>query len=87
MDELKTWPGYEIYVPKLQRMIDNMYTVGRRMYTANKKGFGYNVLNHGDFHMKNILVSKNEDQKLKDLYFVSNKKCFAEIHMKFNNFI
>lgn len=70
LKELKTWPGYEIYVPKLQNLIENLYKIGQRIYSANKNGFGFNVLNHGDFHMKNILLAKNAEQKLKDLYFV-----------------
>ena len=66
------WPGFEQFSPKLKEFSKVYQDKALKTYTANVAD-GYNVLNHGDFHNKNILVSK-KDQKIEDLYFVSISK-------------
>ena len=39
-------------------------------YKPNKPGAGYNVLNHGDFHIKNLLFKHDLEERFEDVYFV-----------------
>ena len=61
-EEVKTWPGYEKYVPKLENLRRTFREKGIKTYSPNKAGFGYNVLNHGDFHIKNLMFQEDEDE-------------------------
>lgn len=71
VDEVKTWPGYEKYAVKLDNLQYKFMRNGKAVYTTNKKD-GYNVLNHGDFHFKNMLFKKNDiSKKISDVLFVS----------------
>ena len=69
---VETWEGYEKYLPKIDNLINNLPAIGRKLYTPNKPGHGYNVLNHGDFHLRNLLFKFDENKKIQDLLFVSN---------------
>lgn len=55
IDEVKTWSGYETYVEKLENILKNFFELGKKHAEPNKVGEGYNVLNHGDFHVKNLM--------------------------------
>lgn len=73
-----TWKGHEEYLPKLDNLAENIAEIGQKCYLPNKLGFGYNVLNHGDFNMRNILVKNNQQKELEDFRFVkknSIEKC------------
>jgi hypothetical protein len=52
--EIETWTGYEVYVEKLKVFRHNFVDMGQRVSKCIPNA--YNVLNHGDFHSKNILV-------------------------------
>lgn len=67
---LETWDGFQDYVPKIELFMNEIGHIGRKAHSANKKGNGYNVLNHGDFHSRNILVKLNSQKKLQQFYFV-----------------
>lgn len=67
-DVVLEWPGFEQYSPKLKEFSKHYQEKALRTYSPNGAN-GYNVLNHGDFHNKNILVSK-KDRKIDNLYFV-----------------
>lgn len=58
---LKTWPGYEIYVEKFENIYKNFYELGKKNTLPNEPGIGYNVLNHGDFHAKNLMFKNIEN--------------------------
>ena len=70
-DEVETWPGYEEYVPRLRKFNANFMDRAAQCYKLNKPSDGYNVLNHGDFHIKNLLFKHSAEEKLEDMYFVS----------------
>lgn len=63
---------YEVFLPKMDLLIENLGAMGRKSYTANKPGHGYNVLNHGDFHSRNVIARNNADNRLDGFYFVGN---------------
>jgi Ecdysteroid kinase-like family len=67
---VETWEGYEIYLPKLDNLIRNIGEMGRKCYIANKNGCGFNVLNHGDLHSRNILIKANAERRIEHFYFV-----------------
>lgn len=70
-ETLEEWEGCEKYYDKIDWLIENAADVGKKCYIPNKPGHGYNVLNHGDFHMKNMLMKKNNDKHIEDFCFVS----------------
>jgi hypothetical protein len=68
---VSTWEGFEDYVPRLEYLIKNSSKLGSKCYKRNKPGFGYNVLNHGDFHSRNLLTKFNSDtNRLEKFQFV-----------------
>lgn len=67
IEVLTSWGGYEEYVEKLKVYRNNVIINGQKLYEPDVNG--YNVLNHGDFHIKNLLFKKNGDA-IDDLYFL-----------------
>lgn len=67
---LETWDGYQEYIPKIQTFMQQIGEIGRKSQTANKPNNGYNVLNHGDFHLRNILVKLDSQNRLQQFNFV-----------------
>jgi hypothetical protein len=65
----KTWNGFGDYIPKLVSFCENLGELARQCYQANEKQ-GYNVLNHGDFHLRNLLVRNNQENCLESFRFV-----------------
>lgn len=72
--ELKTWgPDYQIYYEKLDKIKDQIVKLGDHLFVKNEPDKGYNVLNHGDFHTRNMLVKWNENhEKVNDIILVSS---------------
>ncbi|CAH1709563.1 unnamed protein product [Chironomus riparius] len=64
------WDGYEDYLPKLEHLIENIGASGVKSYTPNSKGCGFNVLNHGDFHLRNILIKPDAERRIENVSFV-----------------
>lgn len=64
---LTSWGGYEEYVEKLKVYRNTFLEKGQKLYEPDANG--YNVLNHGDFHIKNLMFKKAED-KIEDLCFL-----------------
>lgn len=69
---LESWGGYDEYVAKLKVFREKYLAMGQRLYEPDVNG--YNVLNHGDFHVKNTLFKRNEE-KIEDLYFLDFQVC------------
>ncbi|KAG5668114.1 hypothetical protein PVAND_016067 [Polypedilum vanderplanki] len=42
---------------------------GLKSYTPSSGPFSFNVLNHGDFHLKNILYKINDEGEVEDFIF------------------
>ena len=83
-DVVSDWPGFEEYSPKLKEFSKNYHEKALKTYSPNTTN-GYNVLNHGDFHNKNILVKKI-DQRIEDFYFVSVYKIILRLNNKIEYF-
>lgn len=58
-----TWDEFTDSIDKVDNFIDNFCDYGRNCYVPNKLGRGYNVLNHGDLHLRNLLARVNEETK------------------------
>lgn len=67
----KNWDGFATFIPHLESFKKNFFSRCLRSYTANRSDDGYNVLNHADFHRKNLLFQRNAYDAIKDFLFVS----------------
>lgn len=68
---LKEWEGCEKYAERFEVFKTEYLSRVLKTYAINKSEFGYNVLNHADFHINNLLFKKNSDYKIEELMFVS----------------
>lgn len=87
IDVAKKWNGFETFIPNLETFKTQFMSRALKTYTANRSDFGYNVLNHADFHLKNLLFKKTAGGAVEDFYFVSNC-CWhtRTIHLRFHTF-
>ncbi|XP_070498826.1 uncharacterized protein [Chironomus tepperi] len=61
------WEGFEEFIEPIRKMRENLHANICKIYTPNKGTGAYNVLNHGDFHFKNVLYKMDkEGGKIKD---------------------
>ena len=67
----KEWDGFETFIPNLKRFKSRYLNRVLNTYTPNSEEKGFNVLNHADFHLKNMLFKKNAESAIEDFYFVS----------------
>lgn len=72
------WPDLNRpeFIERIDTMIEKCSERGKRVYTANEstlRAGGFNVLNHGDFFLRNMLFHKI-DGKICDVQFVSTEK-------------
>lgn len=64
-DVIQGWGGeMEIAAKKLKSLVPNMYERLMKLFAVNKNGL--NVLNHGDFHIKNLLF-RQQNSELKQV--------------------
>lgn len=70
-DAVREWEGFERYVPYLEAFKKSFLGKVLKTYKANRSEFGFNVLNHADFHLRNLLFKKNVEGTIEDFYFVS----------------
>ncbi|XP_049284916.1 uncharacterized protein LOC125764589 [Anopheles funestus] len=66
-EELSKWDGYTKYAQRLQNLQPTFIERGAAIYRA--RGFGYSMLNHGDFHYNNMLFKFDADQRVQDVVF------------------
>lgn len=71
IDEIRTWDGFEMITDKLEGLIGKFEAQGSKVYQKNFPSDGYNVLNHGDFHINNMVFKKDSEGQLTDVLFVS----------------
>lgn len=64
--------GFERFIPKLEAFKKTYLNKALESYSS--KGHAFNVLNHGDFHTKNLLLKKNDEDKVE-------KFCFVRFHL------
>lgn len=65
---LESWGGHEGYVEKLKIFRETFMEKGKQLYKPDVNG--YNVLNHGDFHVKNLMFKKNDNKEIEDFYIL-----------------
>lgn len=73
LDELKTWPGYELYAGKIEKILENHNVKGSKTFAPSS---GYNVLNHGDFHSKNMMYTNLLSPKDSEILVIDYQLCF-----------
>ncbi|CAO1366944.1 unnamed protein product [Diamesa hyperborea] len=68
-----TWPKFntEQHLQRIDQVIEHCTERGKRIYSPGAGGF--NVLNHGDFVMRNMLFQKSND-KISDVQFMMGYK-------------
>jgi mRNA-degrading endonuclease HigB of HigAB toxin-antitoxin module len=65
-----TWDGFQQYISNIDNLVQNVAAIGQKEFVPNTLGQGYNVLNHADFHLRNILVKKTPEKRIEDALFV-----------------
>lgn len=68
---MREWGGvFESFAPAMDKFASTFASRALASYTPNRSEHGFNVLNHGDFHIRNLLF-KQQDGKIDDVKFVS----------------
>lgn len=68
---VKEWEGYEKFIPSLEKFQANFLSKVLKTYKPNRSELGYNVLNHADFHIRNLMFKKSPEGAIEDFQFVS----------------
>lgn len=66
IDVAKGWKEFERFLPNLESFSKVYLSQILKTFSVNTNEFGINVLNHSDFHLKNVLFKENAE----DFYFV-----------------
>ncbi|XP_053671383.1 uncharacterized protein LOC128721635 [Anopheles nili] len=69
-DALRTWEGCEAFVEPFERAYADYCDRLHDIYSCRTPGRLYNVLNHGDFHAKNLLHQFNDEGAIADSRFL-----------------
>lgn len=66
---IKSWPGYEEIGEKVEKYVPNMpdKMLKGMLWDSSHE---FNVLNHGDFHVRNLMFKKTEKGELYDALFL-----------------
>jgi len=68
---MSNWEGFEKYVEPIKKMKETYVEKSIKSYTPNTGHGAFNVLNHGDFHFKNMLYKMDkEGGKVEDFVMV-----------------
>lgn len=65
---METWLDANIYEERVDFLIENYRERGQKVYSPNKTGNGYNVLNHADFIIRNMMFKTTDLEN--DVQFV-----------------
>lgn len=74
-DAVQTWHGCDKFAPKFKALKGVIKKKLQQVFIANPKGVGYNVLNHGDLHWKNLLHKKTANGRIKDSMLIDYQCC------------
>lgn len=66
--EVKTWPGYEVIGEKLQRAGPEL--ASKFLSADHVQNERFFVMNHGDFHLRNLMFKKNSEGGLEKCLFL-----------------
>ncbi|XP_058055646.1 uncharacterized protein LOC131207055 [Anopheles bellator] len=75
VDAMRTWEGCEQLVEPLERTVEDCSERLHRIYCCHTPGRAYNVLNHGDFHSKNLLHRFNDENAIVESRFLDLQAC------------
>ncbi|XP_038118321.1 uncharacterized protein LOC6048697 [Culex quinquefasciatus] len=64
IDTICSWDDFKEIRPRLQEFKASFADQYKQVYTANPGPEGYNVLNHGDFHGKNLLHLLDDQRRV-----------------------
>lgn len=64
-----SWPGYGVYAEHLEKFVQTFAAKVKQTYESSESNI-YNVLNHGDYHYKNMMF-KTMDGITDDILLVS----------------
>lgn len=70
-EEIKTWNGFSVYAEKFEALQSKFFKKGEQIFTAQSATNGFNVLNHGDFHFKNLMCKRSQETEKLSIFFVS----------------
>ena len=71
-EEMTKWDGFERYVEAIRHFKTCFKERALKSYSPNTGPGAFNVLNHGDFHFKNMLYKMDkEGGKIDDILMVS----------------
>lgn len=73
-EEVKMWPGYEKYAEKIEANIPNFLKTLLKVYKPNPEP-GFNVICHGDLHIKNMMFLKNGEE-IEKIFFLDFQLSF-----------
>lgn len=69
VETAETWPGFEQIVAKLRSYKEKLPGAVQGLYQLNRK-CGFKVINHGDFHIKNMMFRRHENKRISDVMFL-----------------
>lgn len=64
IDAICSWDGFEEIRPQLQAFKASFKDQYQKVFTPNPDPNGFNVLNHGDFHGKNLMHFLDDQQRV-----------------------
>ncbi|XP_043498951.1 uncharacterized protein LOC122522182 [Polistes fuscatus] len=71
--QVKNWPNFEKYAEKIDKISDKLYFETCKVIKQRDDEF--NVINHGDFWVNNMMFRYNEERKPIDHIFVDFQLC------------
>jgi hypothetical protein len=71
VEKLESWEDCERFVEPMRAFSKSYMEKGLKTFSPNKGAFAFNVLNHADFHINNIMYKMKEDgAKIEDFIIV-----------------
>lgn len=67
--EAKGWPGFEQIGSKIESSMERYFEKFAACYQTQSK-YGFNVLNHGDLHLRNLMFRRDDEGALSDVAFL-----------------
>ncbi|XP_070508925.1 uncharacterized protein [Chironomus tepperi] len=73
---MSKWNGFERYIEPIRQLSETYREKGLKSYSPNTGPGAWNVLNHGDFHLKNMLYKMDKDSgKVEDVMMYDFQIC------------
>ena len=71
---MSKWEGFEEFIEPLKKLRQSYMEKSAKSYTPSTASGAFNVLNHGDFHFKNMLYKMDkEGGKVEDFVMVCSQ--------------